>query len=263
MRFAFDLISDLHVETWDQPFDWTGQATSMLCVVAGDVSRDREILKQTLTHLGQCYRAVFFIDGNDEHRWRLDDLGASYREIDQEIAAIPNVVYLQDNVVITDGVAFLGTNGWWTYDMDPTIDYDQTRMWFQDRYKTDSTVADAIEAMALQDFAYLARSVERLQKHQDVKKIVLVTHTVPMVSLIAHDLELAENYRMNCTGNSHIFKTLSMDTEDKIAAWCFGHYHNDIDVVASDIRFVNNCRGRGGTPWSKSVYYPRRIEIDI
>jgi hypothetical protein len=28
MLFAFDLISDLHVDTWPKPFDWTGQATS-------------------------------------------------------------------------------------------------------------------------------------------------------------------------------------------------------------------------------------------
>jgi hypothetical protein len=263
MKLAFDLISDLHVETWDRPFDCTGQATSMLCVVAGDISRDREILKQTLTHLGQCYRAVFYIDGNDEHRWTLSDLGSSYRDLADDIKNIPNVIYLQDNVVIVDGVAFLGTNAWWSYDMDPSIDYDQTRLWFQDTYKVDSTVTDAIETMSLQDYAYLARSVEKLQRHQDVKKIVLVTHTVPMVSLVAHDLELTDTYRMNCVGNSQIYKTLSMDTEDKIAAWCFGHYHNDVDVMASQIRFVNNCRGRGDTSWSKSVYYPRRIEIDV
>ena len=41
MKFAFDLISDLHIETWPD-FDWTGQATSPYCVVAGDVARDRD-----------------------------------------------------------------------------------------------------------------------------------------------------------------------------------------------------------------------------
>ena len=46
MQFAFDLISDLHVETWDS-FDWTGQATSPYCVVAGDVARDRQRLLDT------------------------------------------------------------------------------------------------------------------------------------------------------------------------------------------------------------------------
>ena len=95
MLFAFDLISDLHVDTWPQPFDWTGQATSPYCVVAGDVCRDRDLLVHTLTHLGQCYPGgVFYIDGNDEHRWYLSDLGESYRELNQLIERIPNVVYL-------------------------------------------------------------------------------------------------------------------------------------------------------------------------
>jgi hypothetical protein len=32
------------------------------------------------------------------------------------------VVYLQDNVVVINGVAILGTNGWWGFDFDNTID---------------------------------------------------------------------------------------------------------------------------------------------
>ena len=66
MTFAFDLISDLHVETWPK-FDWTGQATAPYCVVAGDVARDRGRLLETLYHLGECYLGgVFYIDGNEE-----------------------------------------------------------------------------------------------------------------------------------------------------------------------------------------------------
>lgn len=263
MKLAFDLISDLHIETWDQPLDWTGMATSMLCVVAGDISRDRKTVIDTLTHLGQCYRAVFYIDGNDEHRYNLNDLGTSYKTLAEELEHIPNVVYLQDNVCIVDGVAFLGTNGWWTYDLDPSVDYDDTRLWFQDRYKIDRMAVDAVEAMAFQDYAYLSKSIKKLQYHQDVKRIVLVTHTVPLVHLIDHDPELTETYRLNTTGNSHMIKALAEDTECKVSTWCFGHYHGDADRQFDDVRFVNNCRGRGNTPWSKSVYYPKRIEIDI
>jgi len=68
MSFAFDLISDLHVETWGD-FIWTGQATSPYCVVAGDIARDRNVVIDALKHLGQCYQAVFYVDGNDEHRY--------------------------------------------------------------------------------------------------------------------------------------------------------------------------------------------------
>jgi UDP-2,3-diacylglucosamine pyrophosphatase LpxH len=112
MKLAFDLISDLHVETWDAPIDWSGQATSMMCVVAGDISRDHSVVADTLRHLGECYRAVFYIDGNDEHRHSLNDLGESYKSLAEELEDIPNVTYLQDNVCIVDGVAFLATNAW-------------------------------------------------------------------------------------------------------------------------------------------------------
>ena len=85
MTFAFDLISDLHIETWTE-FDWTGQATSPYCIVSGDVCRDRSVLVDVLTHLGQCYAAVFYIDGNDEHRYYLEDLGESYQDLVKRIS---------------------------------------------------------------------------------------------------------------------------------------------------------------------------------
>jgi hypothetical protein len=68
MQFNFDLISDLHLGP-HETFDWTDQATSPVCVVAGDISRDIEVTKETLEHLGKCYQAVFYIDGNNEFRY--------------------------------------------------------------------------------------------------------------------------------------------------------------------------------------------------
>ena len=54
MQFTFDLISDLHLGPTDT-FDWTGLATSPLCVVAGDISMDVEIVRETLEHLGKYF----------------------------------------------------------------------------------------------------------------------------------------------------------------------------------------------------------------
>ena len=48
MTIAFDLISDLHLETWDKPLNFSGQATSPVCVVAGDISRDITQVKKFL-----------------------------------------------------------------------------------------------------------------------------------------------------------------------------------------------------------------------
>ena len=262
MQFNFDLISDLHIETWDS-FDWAGQASSPYCVIAGDVSRDRETLRQTLQHLGKCYQGVFYIDGNDEHRYTLDNLGDSYQFLNRTLDNIKNVIYLQDNVVIINGVAILATNGWWSYDMDPALNYDQSQAWYQERMQVLSGTADAITGLAFNDATYMLNSVKKLQTHQDVRAIVVVTHTVPAPWIVSHDIDLVDTWRFNCMGNPHLQLMLNEDTENKIHTWCFGHYHKSVDRVHNGIRYVNNCRGRGDTEWSQPVYYPRRITVDI
>jgi UDP-2,3-diacylglucosamine pyrophosphatase LpxH len=262
MEFSFDLISDLHVETWDN-FDWTGQATSPYCVIAGDVSQDRRRLVETLKHLGNCYQGVFFIDGNDEHRNYLEHLGQSYYELSKYVDKFKNVVFMQDNVVIVNGVAFVACNGWYSFSLNPKIDFNQTVSWFNTRYGVSASVAGTIASMALTDAAYLRNSIRKLQMHQDVKAIVIVTHTVPAPWLVEHDLELEDHYRFNTTGNEHLQIALDEDSENKIKVWCFGHYHRGIDRQFKNVRYVNNCRGRGNTPWSQSVYYPKRITIEF
>jgi len=263
MTFAFDLISDLHVETWDS-FDWTGQATSPYCVVAGDVARDRQLLLDALTHLGQCYPGgVFYVDGNEEHKDYLDDLGASYRDLAKDIDAIKNVVYLQDNVVIVNGVALLGTNAWWTYDFDPEVNVDTSIQHIQDHFGIDSSAATNIMGVAYNDAAYMINSVHKLQTHQEVGVIVIVSHTVPAPWVIRHDPELVGTWRFNGMGNSHITRAINEDTENKIKTWCFGHYHRPVHQQLDGIEYISNPRGRGNTDWCQPAYYPKRIEIKI
>jgi UDP-2,3-diacylglucosamine pyrophosphatase LpxH len=262
---TFDLISDLHLETWSEELNFLGQATSPVCVVAGDIARDHAAVKKFLKHLSECYAAVFYIDGNDEHRFQLSDLGASYAKLNQAIRRIPRVTYLQDNVVVIDGVAILGTNGWWGFDLDETLDLEGSKQSMKNRYEArhPEVVVDTqmIQDASGTDAAYLVSSVQRLQTHQDVKKIVIVTHTVPEAELIQHDIDLAHNYAFNCMGNRLMRLVHTNDTERKIHTWCFGHYHGSVDRILNGIRYVNNCRGRGDTPYRTHVYYPKRIEI--
>jgi predicted phosphodiesterase len=263
MSLAFDLISDLHLETWSTEFDWTYQATSPVCIIAGDVCRDQDMLVRTLKHLGKCYQAVFYVDGNDEHYTQLEDLGHSYSNLTKRLRRIPNVVYLQDNVVIVDGIAILGTNGWWGFDFDLGINSEQSAQWAQERYHINESATKGIARMSNTDATYMISSVAKLQTHKEVQKIVMVTHTVPDPALIAHDIDLDGTMRFNTMGNRLMMQAMAADTENKIHTWCFGHYHGNIDQTRSGIRFVNNCRGRGDTPYAKPVYYPQRIVVDF
>ncbi len=116
MKIHFDLISDLHVDTWDEKFSWEGKATSLYAVVAGDITRDRSQVRGILEEISKHYVMTMFVDGNDEHRWTLDDLGDSYKTLKQELADIPNFIWLQDDSLVIDNVAFIGTNGWTSFD---------------------------------------------------------------------------------------------------------------------------------------------------
>jgi predicted phosphodiesterase len=263
MTFAFDLISDLHIETWGGQFDWTNRATSTVCVVAGDIARDRALVIKALKHLGQCYQAVFYIDGNDEHTDYLEDLGESYNDLIKKINRIPNVVYLQDNVVVVEGVAILGTNGWWGFDFDLGIDISGSAEWYQEKFDISESAVKNIARLATTDSVYMSSSVKRLQTHKDVKKIVIVTHTVPDPALVDHDIGLEGHLRKNTMGNRYMMQALALDTEHKIDTWCFGHFHGSVDQTRSGIRFVNNCRGRADTQYSQHVYHPKRIVIEF
>jgi len=118
-------------------------------------------------------------------------------------------------------------------------------------------------AMSRTDAAYLINSIQRLQTHNDVRKIAIITHTVPGADLVAHDIELCDNCNFNCMGNRLLRLAHDADTEKKIHTWCFGHYHGSVDRIIDNVRYVNNCRGKGNTNWSRSVYYPKRITIDF
>lgn len=267
MNVAFDLISDLHLESWDQELDFTDLATSPVCVVAGDVSSDPRIVKKFLTHLSQCYAAVFYIDGNDEHRCSLDNLGQSYRQLARSVNKIKNVTYLQNNVVVVEGVAILATNGWWGFDFSDRFSEDETIDAMTEKLLAELPGVtpnwQEIKDLSRTDAAYLISSIQRLQTHADVKKIVIVTHTVPALELIEHDIDLENNCVTNCMGNSLIKLALVNDTEKKVNAWCFGHYHNHVDRIVNGVRYVNNCRGRGDSKYRQAAYYPKRIEVEI
>lgn len=265
MSLAFDLISDLHLETWTGEFDWTGQPTSPVCVVAGDISSDPRIVRNCLKHLSNCYAAVFYIDGNDEHRYRFHELGQSYQELARSVNRLNRVTYLQDNVVVIDGVAVIGTNGWWGYDLDESIDRDHCKQHMVDWYAKiipDKEInPEELSDLSRRDVAYLVNSVQRLQTHNDVKKIVIVTHTVPGANLIKHDINLSGTTQFNHMGNRLMHLVHTNDTEKKISHWCFGHYHGSVDQTINGIRFVNNCRGRGDTPYRQDAYFPKRIDV--
>lgn len=223
MELAFDLISDLYL-TPEECFNWEGKATSLYCIVAGNVSSDFRTTIQTLTHLSRFYQGVFYIMGDHEYS-ETDDIAMYTEKILESCSRIPNLAVLYHHVIIIDGIAVLGCNGW-----DSDKDIDEHR---------------------LQDIVYLKKSIEKLQRHLDVKKIVIVSNGVPSKNLYFGE---APEY---IDATMPLDYCLSADTEEKITHWVFGKYEKIVDTKLHGINYVNN-------PYYKRMpYWAKRISITL
>lgn len=229
MEIGFDVISDLYLSP-EESFNWEGKATSLYCIVAGNVSSDLRTVFQTLAHLSKFYQGVFYTTGTLEYDG-VKDFNVRTQEIQSLCKRIPNVALLYHHVVIIDGVAVLGANGW----APPEEFHDEVLM-------------DDIRKSRLEDIAYLNRSIEKLQKHLDVKKIFLVTNAVPKLELyFGEEPRDIENQQL------HLDYCLGSDTEMKISHWVYGTYNKTVDTTLHGVNYINNSYFKRRPYWAKRI----------
>ena len=229
MEIGFDLIGDLNLDPEDS-FNWEGKATSLYCLVAGNVSEDLRTVLQTLTHLSKFYQGIFYVPGLLEYK-----TGASHetrtKEISILVKKLPKVALLYHHVVIIDGVAILGTNGWSADDPDD-IDMNLIKS-------------------RLDDIAYLNKSVAKLQTHGDVKNILILTACIPRKQLYFGKVPQHVD--------DHIYPDycFQSDTEMKITHWAFGGTDTNINTVYQGVTYMNN-------PYRKKApYWPSRLSVEV
>jgi hypothetical protein len=226
---GFDVISDLNLSSHDS-FNWEGKATSLYCIVAGNVSSDIMTVLQTLAHLGRFYQGVFYTPGILEYETAIDIVSRT-EELMSISQSLPKVCMLHQHVVIIDGIAIVGINGW-------------------------SNVSDALTLENLlpaaarhEDITYLHKAIGKLQKHLDVKKIIVVSNAVPNPNLYFGEGPnvVEDQIPLNVS--------LDSDTEHKVTHWVFGTYDKGSDTVVSNINYINN-------PYiKKSPYWAKRITV--
>ena len=229
--YFVDLISDLNLTESDQ-FDWTGKSSSLFCIVAGNVSDDLEVLGKTLRHLSENYRGVFFIDGSLEHS-KLEDYESRIENIKTLCDNIEGVVYMHNHVVILNSVAFVAINGWYG---------NRKRL---DTYED----LEYIEKYMTEDVEYLSATIKKLQAHQDVKKIVIVSNSMPSEYLGF------KSPRVTFSGILKPAIGLVYDTNYKVSNWLFGTNDIEVDVTLANRRYVNNPIVSG------VLYFPKKIDV--
>ena len=230
MKIGFDVISDFNLKPHEL-FGWEGKATSLYCIIAGNISNDLRTIHQILLHLSHFYQGVFYTAGTLEYEGT-SDIAIRTGELVNICKSIRNVAYLHNHVVIIDGIAIVGSNGW-----------------FNDEDTYPLLTLDAIENERYQDIGYLSNAIEKLQLHLDVKKIIIVSHSAP-----SHELFFGEEpdliYSM-----PPLKLSLIKDLESKVTHWVYGNYDKTVDIVIDGINYVNNSY------YKRNPYWAKRIEI--
>lgn len=228
MEIGFDIISDLNLST-EESFNWEGKSTSLYCIVAGNVSHDLRTVLQTLAHLCKQYQGVFYTPGTLEYK-DCGDINARTHNILSICSNINNLAILHHNIVIIDGVAILGANGWGVDSLEVSIP-EQVQ----------------IDVHRMEDTAYLHKSLEKLQRHLDVKKIMIVTNAVPHINLYFNE----EPKFLETT--LPLVASLVSDTESKVSHWVFGTYEKIVDTTLNNINYSNNPYMKRNPYWAKRV----------
>jgi predicted phosphohydrolase len=226
-----DVPSDFHLTSLDN-FTWEGKSTSLYCLIPGNISSDLSVLQSVLKEIGKYYQGVFFIDGASEHI-TVNTRDMRIKEIIKICKPLKNVVFLHNNVVVVDGIALVGANGW------------------SANYLPQSSLEEIETAVAgYSDLSYLCSTLERLQLHIDVRKILVITNAVP-------DKSLYYGESPNVFEEISLLGALEHDTEKKIAAWIFGTYEKIVDTTIDNINYLNN------TCYNRNPYYAKRIDIEL
>lgn len=232
MQIGFDIISDLELDASDD-FNWENKATSLYCLIAGNISRDLKTVVKVLNHLSHFYQGVFYIPGSLEYD-NAEHFGIRTNELVRTCQQIRNVAVLHQHVVIIDGVAILGANGWYG-----NLETDDIR--------TELTIQERRH----DDIHYIKNSLDKLQKHLDVKKIVLITNSVPGENLYFGEIPTQVRQQLP------LDLILFADTEHKISHWIFGTHKKIVDTVINNINYVNNPK------LNRNPYWAKRIDVEI
>lgn len=230
MSIGFDVISDLNL-TAEENFNWEGKAESLYCIIAGNISNDLRTIQQTLGHLSMFYQGVFYITGTLEYENATNILDRS-NAIAAICKSIRNVALLYNHVVIIDGIAIMGANGWY----GPHSIVNPLHLLAKD-------------GRQLEDISYLNQSLERLQLHLDVKKIIVVTNSVPGPELYfgEEDMDIYNQIPPSIC--------LCHDTMRKVTHWVFGSYNKTVDTTLHGIHYINNSY------YKRNPYYGKRINV--
>lgn len=228
------LLSDVHTEFFSdrgerliRSLDPSGVD---VLVLAGDVGTSHTVA-QALRRFCERYEdaTVLYVLGN--HEWYGDTMPVGAIDEVQDVADdVPNLRFLDDDVLVVDGVVFAGST-----------------LWFRD------DPLNVLHERSLADFHHIGRFREHvygmnawseqflrgvLAERGERRVDVVVTHHLPSVRCVA------PQYKRDPLTRFFVAPVAdALPAEDLPQVWAYGHTHTPLDEVHDGCRFVCNPFG--------------------
>jgi len=240
------ILSDLHVDIdHRQPdgiiqglVETIKQQRVDLMIIAGDVANDYELTLQVLHALEDSTGVnCLFVPGNHDI-WNEKHPDKTSWDTYEALQKFPGNLS-SGPYDLTKGWIAIGDIGWYDYSFGSrqysTEDFD--RMIINGRLWQDKINADWVKS-SLEMHHYFYHKLERqLQNHQD-KKIVLVTHVLPLVDFTVQPADRIWNY-LNAFLGSKQYGRLALNYS--VAYSICGHVHYRMQRRYENTLFICNC----------------------
>ena len=244
-------------------------ATAPIAVIAGDIANSPHIAIKELYRIAEAYERVLFVDGNHEHYNNASSNPNRATRMPPEVYSIlrnefdghPSITYLDQGrkAVVIDDTAFIGANSWYDFNWG-WVDPDKCKsVWYHGM--NDSRYANVeawwVENEAIKHASNITATVAAMNQRNDVKRIVLVSHTVPNAKGIRENASVEFQMLNGCYLNS----VMKGAHYGKVVAHCFGHTHRRQMFNDCAIEFFANPRGYYMEP-GFDKWEPMMVDLD-
>lgn len=251
----FDLVSDLNIENWQvkDQVNWNGLGTSLVAVVAGNVSKSLNQSYKTILEISKNYRHVVYVDGINEHD-NQPNINVTRNILKEKFSKYRNISYLYRTPVVLDQTVFIGSNGWSTFDFCEPFMSKQMCVETLGHCGIEQNLVFEQWEMAIEDATYLGDKISNFTKDTSIKNIVIVTNTIPIKEIkeLNPKMSLVD---LAMRSSSYLIDVLRRDQNNKISHWVHGNTSNKTFTRYNNVCFMSNPRG------NSVHYYPELIKI--
>ena len=229
-------------------------------ILNGDICDDLNESINYLNDVSKYYKKILYIDGNHEHVYNYPELYDT-KYINNQINKINNnkIIYLPNNYYKINNTLFIGCCGWWDYNNEDKDSINKCSKYFEnwiDNFKEQENLKFIHNVInkSKEEYSNLICLLEKYKDDNEIKDIIIVTHTVPHIRHCDNHSITDNNSTQNNT------KLYNITKYKKIKKWIFGHTHRCWEEKIDGIEFICNPRGRP-EDFNREIYNTKQIVI--